>query len=87
MPTYALQWEAMNWARARGCTLYDMWGVPDASEEQLEAEFQERQDGLWGVYGFKRGFGGEVVRAVGAWDRIYRPLMARAYDAAIRLRA
>ncbi|HPV07178.1 MAG TPA: peptidoglycan bridge formation glycyltransferase FemA/FemB family protein, partial [Aggregatilineales bacterium] len=86
MPTYALQWEAMNWARARGCTVYDMWGIPDAPEEQLEAEFQHRQDGLWGVYGFKRGFGGEVVRAVGAWDRIYRPLLGRAYDVAIRLR-
>ena len=25
-------------------------------------------DGLWGVYRFKQGFGGDVVRMVGAWD-------------------
>ncbi len=79
MPTYALQWEAMRWARARGCTHYDLWGIPDADEETLEAQFQRRQDGLWGVYGFKRGFGGQIVRAVGAWDRPYRPLLYRAY--------
>ena len=29
MPNHALQWEAMRWAKARGCTRYDLWGVPD----------------------------------------------------------
>ncbi len=79
MPTYLLQWEAMRWAREQGCTEYDLWGIPDEDEAVLEAQFQDRADGLWGVYGFKRGFGGEVVRSVGAWDRVYRPLMYRAY--------
>ena len=74
MPTYLLQWEAIRWAKSRGCTTYDLWGVPDADEEQLEAEFTRRQDGLWGVYRFKRGFGGRLLRAVGAWDRVYAPL-------------
>ncbi len=74
MPTYALQWAAMQWARGRGCTLYDLWGVPDADEETLEAEFTERHDGLWGVYRFKRGFGGEVVRYVGLWEKSLNPL-------------
>jgi peptidoglycan pentaglycine glycine transferase (the first glycine) len=87
MPTYALQWEAIRWAREQGCTTYDMWGIPDADEAALEAGFQDRDDDLWGVYGFKRGFGGEVVRTVGAWDRPYRPLLYRAYDLAIRVRA
>lgn len=87
MPTYALQWEAMRWARARGCALYDLWGIPDADEEVLEAQFRRRQDGLWGVYGFKRGFGGRIVRSVGAWDRPYRPLLYGAYRVAVGLRA
>lgn len=86
MPTYALQWEAMRWARSRGCTEYDLWGIPDADEAALEAQFQAREDGLWGVYGFKRGFGGEVARAVGAWDRVYRPLLYGAYQIAVRVR-
>ncbi len=64
MPTYLLQWEAMRWAKARGCAEYDLWGVPDADETTLEANFSERSDGLWGVYRFKRGFGGELKRSV-----------------------
>jgi lipid II:glycine glycyltransferase (peptidoglycan interpeptide bridge formation enzyme) len=39
MPTYLLQWEAMRWARSRGCSQYDLWGVPDAAEQTLEADF------------------------------------------------
>jgi len=74
MPTYLLQWEAMRWAKSLGCTSYDLYGIPDEDEETLEAEFTQRRDGLWGVYRFKRGFGGQLVRSVGAWDRVYAPL-------------
>lgn len=79
MPTYALQWAAMRWARDRGCTYYDLWGVPDYPEEALEADFTDRSDGLWGVYRFKRGFGGELKRTVGAADRVYNNLLYRLY--------
>ncbi|HOV47413.1 MAG TPA: peptidoglycan bridge formation glycyltransferase FemA/FemB family protein [Anaerolineae bacterium] len=81
MPTYALQWEAMRWAQRRGCTTYDLWGIPDADEETLETEFATRNDGLWGVYRFKRGFGGRVVRFVGLWEKSLSPL----YPLALRL--
>jgi len=77
MPAYLLQWEAMRWAARRGCRWYDLWGVPDADEETLEANFTTRSDGLWGVYRFKRGFGGDLMRSVGAWDRVYQPLLYR----------
>jgi lipid II:glycine glycyltransferase (peptidoglycan interpeptide bridge formation enzyme) len=62
-----------------GCTTYDLWGVPDEDEERLEAEFTGRHDGLWGVYRFKRGFGGHLLRTVGAWDRVYAPARYRLY--------
>lgn len=75
MPTYLLQWEAMKWAKARGCEEYDLWGVPDEDEATLEANFETRHDGLWGVYRFKRGFGGELKRAAQAMDRVYNPLL------------
>ena len=75
MPTYLLQWQAIRWAHQRGCTQYDLWGVPEEDYETLEANFQQRRDGLWGVYRFKRGFSGELVRSLGAWDRAQiRPL-------------
>ena len=83
MPTYLLQWEAMLWAKERGCRVYDLWGVPDEDEATLEAEFTERGDGLWGVYRFKRGFGGRLVRTIGAWDLVYAPRRYRLYAAAV----
>lgn len=79
MAPYLLQWEAMCWARARGCTEYDLWGIPDAAEADLEAQFTIREDGLWGVYRFKRGFGGRVCRAAGPWDRVYQPFWYKLY--------
>ena len=80
MPTYLLQWEAMRWAKNVGCKVYDLWGVPDYPEDQLEDSFLERSDGLWGVYRFKRGFGGEICRTIGAWDRIYRKNLYKLYQ-------
>jgi peptidoglycan pentaglycine glycine transferase (the first glycine) len=79
MPAYLLQWEAMKWAKARGGEEYDLWGVPDEEEETLEANFEKRSDGLWGVYRFKRGFGGQLKRAVQALDRVYNPFLYWAY--------
>lgn len=32
MPAYAVQWAAMQWARARGCRWYDLWGIPESNE-------------------------------------------------------
>jgi lipid II:glycine glycyltransferase (peptidoglycan interpeptide bridge formation enzyme) len=71
MPTYLLQWEAMRWARSKGAEEYDLWGVPDDNEGTLESQFEGRSDGLWGVYRFKRGFGGELKRAAQAMDKVY----------------
>jgi peptidoglycan pentaglycine glycine transferase (the first glycine) len=59
MPNHLLQWEAIRWAKAAGCTLYDFWGAPDELTES---------DPMWGVYRFKAGFGGRFVRHIGAYD-------------------
>ena len=79
MATYLIQWEAMRWAKERGCKSYDLWGVPDRDFDSLEEGFTTRSDGLWGVYRFKRGFGGEVRRTSGPWDRVFRPLLYSLY--------
>jgi lipid II:glycine glycyltransferase (peptidoglycan interpeptide bridge formation enzyme) len=86
MPNYLLQWEAMRWARAQGCTEYDLWGVPDEEETVLEAGFNTRSDGLWGVYRFKRGFGGQLRRAAGPWDCAYKPVLYRMYQLMLRFK-
>ncbi|MCX7669031.1 MAG: peptidoglycan bridge formation glycyltransferase FemA/FemB family protein [Anaerolineae bacterium] len=59
MPNHALQWAALRWAKASGCTRYDWWGAPDVLTES---------DPMWGVYRFKQGFGGEFTPWIGAWD-------------------
>lgn len=71
MFTYLLQWEAMLRAKAAGCTEYDLWGAPD--------EFDET-DPMWGVFRFKDGLGGRVVRTLGAWDYPVRPTIFRLYS-------
>lgn len=74
MPNHLLQWEAIRWAKAHGCETYDFWGAPD--------EFHER-DPMWGVWKFKEGFGGQVVRYIGAWDYVPSPLLYWLYSAAM----
>jgi lipid II:glycine glycyltransferase (peptidoglycan interpeptide bridge formation enzyme) len=34
---------------------------------------------MWGVYRFKNGLGGRVVRTIGAWDLPLRPTFFRLY--------
>ena len=100
MPNHLLQWEAMKWAKAQGCTAYDLWGIPDevpsstfqvpsgvpsskfqvsssTSDEERETWNVEPGTGLWGVYRFKQGFGGQVRRYVGAFDYVYSPVPYR----------
>ncbi len=74
MPNHLLQWEAIRWTRAQGARVYDFWGAPDVFDET---------DRLWGVWRFKAGFNGEVVRFIGAWDYTPRPLLYRLYTQAI----
>jgi lipid II:glycine glycyltransferase (peptidoglycan interpeptide bridge formation enzyme) len=70
MPAYLLQWEAMRIAKAAGCRLYDLWGAPEIFAES---------DSMWGVYRFKEGLGGEVLRTIGAYDLPIRPFYYRLY--------
>ena len=74
MPTYALQWAAIQWAKDHGYGTYDFWGAPDTFSED---------NPMWGVYRFKDGFGGQVVRHIGAWDYVPNPALYWAYEHAM----
>ncbi len=71
MPAYLLQWEAMRRAKAAGCRVYDLWGAPDVFDEN---------DRMRGVFRFKEGLGGQVVRTLGAWDYTPNPLLYKLYS-------
>lgn len=87
MPNHLLQWEAIRWAKSQGCTEYDLWGVPDADLATLETNLTKESTGLWGVYRFKRGFGGELKRSSGPWDRVYKRFPYRLYSLMISYRS
>jgi peptidoglycan pentaglycine glycine transferase (the first glycine) len=70
MPSYLLQWEAMKRAKTLGCLTYDLWGAPEVFDET---------DSIWGVYRFKEGLGGKVVRTLGACDFAPSPLWYKMY--------
>ncbi|MEI8131206.1 MAG: peptidoglycan bridge formation glycyltransferase FemA/FemB family protein [Leptolinea sp.] len=70
MPNHLLQWRGMQLAKSQGRAVYDMWGAPNefSSEEPLS-----------GVFRFKHGFGGEVIRTIGAMDYPIRPNLYHLY--------
>jgi peptidoglycan pentaglycine glycine transferase (the first glycine) len=70
MPNHLLQWTGMQWAKSKGCWYYNFRGIPDVLEEGQE---------LWGVYLFKRGFGGYALRFLETHDLVYQPLVYEAY--------
>lgn len=89
MPNHLLQWRAIEGACAAGLARYDFWGVPDAvglagMAGQPLPTAGDDGDGLWGVWGFKRGFGGRAWRAVGAADLVIAPFR---HALALRLQA
>jgi lipid II:glycine glycyltransferase (peptidoglycan interpeptide bridge formation enzyme) len=66
----------MLWAQEQGCTSYDLWGVPDeAGKGEEDMEEVLKRGGLWGVYRFKRGFGGRILRHSPSYDFVYSPLL------------
>ena len=74
-PNHLLVWESIKWAQSKGCLTYDLWGIPDeiADGGEEESPTGRRNDGLWGVYQFKRGFSTNIVKYVGAYDHIFIP--------------
>jgi peptidoglycan pentaglycine glycine transferase (the first glycine) len=83
MPNYLLQWHAITWARSIGCTTYDLWGIPDevgVDPEAYSCTETGRTGQLWGVYRFKQGFGGQVVRYAGVFDDVYLGLPYQLYN-------
>lgn len=62
MAPYLLQWRAMQWAKKKGATSYDMVAVPPKSQLENTEHHQ------YGLYQFKRGFNEEVTEFVGCYD-------------------
>lgn len=73
--SYLVQNEALAVARREGAKRYDMWGIPCESHKDHP---------LWGVYQFKKKFGGRQERYVGAHEKKLSPLRAHLARAGIK---
>jgi len=64
--TYLLQYHCFQWAKERGCSYFDFRTIPEVLEPGEE---------MWGVYEYKKGFGGFSRLNMPTQDYVYRPLI------------
>lgn len=77
MAPYLCQWEAIKYAKERGCSCYDFWGV---------AETDDPADPWAGISRFKEGFGGEKVIFPGSYDIIISSFWYNLFTLAAKLK-
>lgn len=76
MPNYLLQWEMIRWAIQSGCAVYDFRGVSgDLSPENP----------LYGLYRFKKGFGGDLTEFCGEFNLVTNPAVEKLVNNGIEL--
>jgi peptidoglycan pentaglycine glycine transferase (the first glycine) len=78
---FYVQFEAMRWARDRGCKRYDLWGIPDKDPESSAVDGGGRIAGTssddWrGLYEFKTRFGGQIIDYPAPLEKRYVPVLA-----------
>lgn len=75
---FLLQFEAMKWSRDRGCTHYDLWGIPKVDPDSVTSEDKSsiagtKGDDWRGIFRFKTGFGGDILTFPETAERQYIP--------------
>src|SRR6266550_6845046 len=75
--TYLLQYRCIQWAKARGCSYFDFRTIPEILEPGEE---------MWGVYEYKKGFGGFSRLNMPTQDYIYRPLIYNTWRKLVEVR-
>jgi len=76
MPNNLIHWEVIKWAKEKGLKEYDLWGIPSNPSEKHP---------LWGVYRFKKGMGGKLVRFIGSYDLPFNKMSYLLFDKLIIL--
>ncbi len=75
MPNQALHWHIIQWAKKEGYTTYDLWGIP---------AHPHKDHPLYGVYRFKKGFGGELKLFIGMHDHVFKPFWYKLMNLGIK---
>jgi lipid II:glycine glycyltransferase (peptidoglycan interpeptide bridge formation enzyme) len=77
MPNHLLQWTAIRWAKAKGCTLYDFRAI---------AEVLDPGEDMYSLYTYKQGFGGYSVLTLQTHDLPYSRPFYWAYTRALAIK-
>ena len=65
-PAYLLQYRCFQWAKERSCSYFDFRTIPEVLEPGEE---------MWGVYEYKKGYGGFSRLNMPTQDYVYQPLI------------
>ncbi len=75
--THLLQYHCLQWAKERGCAYFDFRAIPEVLQPGEE---------MWGVYHFKKGFGGFSRLNISTQDLVYRPMVYALWRKLVELR-
>ena len=76
-PTYLLQYRCFLWAKSKGCSYFDFRTIPEILEPGEE---------MWGVYEYKKGFGGFSRLNMPTQDYVYQPLIYTGWRKLVEMR-
>ena len=68
MANYLMHWTIIKHCKELGCSAYDFMGVP---------YYYDKEHKNYGVYRFKKGFGGKVVNYAGEFEKVYYPIVGK----------
>jgi peptidoglycan pentaglycine glycine transferase (the first glycine) len=72
--THILQYRCIQWAKSKGCSYFDFRTIPDSLDENEE---------MYGVYHYKKGFGGFSRYHMPTHDYVYQPLVYNLWKALV----
>ena len=68
MANYLMHWTIIKHCKELGCSTYDFMGIP---------YYYDKEHNNYGVYRFKKGFGGKVVNYAGEFEKVYYPVIGK----------
>ncbi|MEW6088130.1 MAG: peptidoglycan bridge formation glycyltransferase FemA/FemB family protein [bacterium] len=81
MPNQLLHWEVIKWAKSNGFKEYDLWGIPYVKDDNSAPPGNHP---LYGVWRFKKGFGGRIARYPGTFDIPYSSLYYNLFEKGLK---
>lgn len=78
MANNLMMWEVLRFAKAQGCTSFDMWG-------SLGPQPNEKHP-WYGFHRFKEGYGATLMKSVGTYDLVVNPPLYQLFTLGNRLR-